>query len=277
MKAKFERERSIDSARGHSAEPTPPENAALPPAPEFLFGQPTRQPAQRDEIFWGWHDFFLFVFITVTALGAAMLAASGVRHLFHLSDARMNIVFVIGQFAAYGVSFTCLKLMFRAEYGEPLLESLRWLTSRIPPGTLIMIGLGQALSIAIIGAFLRVPQTENPMTRLMSDRPTSIVIAIFGVTLAPIAEELAFRGLLQPLLVRAIGVIPGILGTAVLFGAVHLGQYESWQSVVLITVAGAGFGAMRQLTGSTQASAIMHAGYNSALFVIFFSQKGPSQ
>ncbi len=233
------------------------------------------RPIARDEVFWGWHDFFLFLFITVMSLAMAMLAAAGIRHVLHLSETRMNIALVIGQFAAYGVSFTCLKLMFQAEYGEPLLKSLRWLPSRIAPGTLATIGLGQAFTLAILGSLLSVPQTESPMTRLMSDRPTSIVIALLGVTAAPLAEELAFRGLLQPLMIRLIGVVPGILGTSVLFGAMHFEQYGSWQSVLLITLAGAGFGGMRYATDSTRASAIMHAGYNSALFIIFFTQKGP--
>ena len=228
-----------------------------------------------DDIFWGWHDFFLFLFITVLALGMAMLAGAGIRRLFHLSEARMNIVLVISQFAAYGVSFTCLKLMFLAEYGEPLLKSLHWRPSPIMPATLALVGLGQAFAIALTGSLLSVPQTENPMTRLMSDRPTSIVIAALGVTVAPLAEELAFRGLLQPLMIRLVGVAPGILGTGILFGFMHLEQYGSWQSVLLVGLAGVGFGVMRHFTGSTRASTIMHAGYNSALFIVFFSQKGP--
>ena len=228
-------------------------------------------PGGQDEVFWGWHDFFLFLFIFLVT---ALLAGFGIRQLLHLSEARMNIVLVVGQFAAYGVSFICLKLMFQAEYGEPLLKSLRWLASRMTPATLAAVGLGQAFTIAIISALMSVPQTDNPMTRLMSDGPTSIVLAVFGVTIAPMAEELAFRGLLQPLMIRVIGVIPGILGTAILFGLMHLAQYGTWQSVALIALAGAGFGAMRQWTGSTQASAIMHAGYNSTLFILFFTQKG---
>jgi membrane protease YdiL (CAAX protease family) len=236
---------------------------------------PVRDVDAGDDVFWGWHDFFLFFFITVVALGMAMLAGAGIRHLFHLSEARMNIVLVISQFAAYGVSFTCLKLMFRAEYGEPLLKSLQWKPSPIMPGTLALVGLGQAFAIALFGSLLSVPQTENPMTRLMSDRPTSFVVAALGVTAAPLAEELAFRGLLQPLMIRLMGAIPGILSTGILFGFMHLEQYGSWQSVLLVGLAGVGFGVMRHLTGSTQASTIMHAGYNSALFIVFFSQKGP--
>ena len=252
----------------------PPENEALATGgsgPEGAPVEPVR-PIGQDEVFWGWHDVFLFMFVFQIAV---FLAALGIHQLFHLSEARMNMALVIGQFAAYGGSFTCLKLMFRAEYGEPLLRSLGWLPSRISPGTLGLTGLGQAFTIALISIVMSVPQTENPMTRLMSDRPTSIVLAVFGVTFAPVAEELAFRGLLQPLLIRAIGVVPGILGTAVLFGLMHLAQYGPWQSVVLVGLAGAGFGAMRHWTGSTRASAIMHAGYNATLFILFFTQKGP--
>jgi membrane protease YdiL (CAAX protease family) len=56
----------------------------------------------------------------------------------------------------------------------------------------------------------------------------------------------------------------------------HLEQYGSWRSVVLVGLAGVGFGVVRHYTGSTRASAIMHAGYNSLLFLgFFFTQKGP--
>jgi membrane protease YdiL (CAAX protease family) len=138
----------------------------------------------------------------------------------------------------------------------------------------MLIGLGQAFAVALVGAFMRIPQMDTPMNRMLADRPTAIVIALLGVTIAPLAEELAFRGLLQPLLIRSVGVVPGILITSIVFGAMHLEQYGAWQSVVLISLAGVGFGAMRHWTGSTRASALMHAGYNSALFILFFSQKG---
>jgi hypothetical protein len=234
------------------------------------------EPAPRDEIFWGWHDVFLFVFIMIVSLGMALWAATGLRVFFHLSEQRLNMVLVAGQFVAYGIAFTCLKLMFAAEYGKPLLKSLQWRPSRVQPTTLLFTGLGLAFTTAMLELLMGVPQKENPMSRLMADRPTATVLAVLAVTIAPVAEELAFRGLLQPLMIRLAGVVPGILGTAVLFGAMHFEQYGSWQSVVLVGLAGAGFGAMRHLTGSTKAAAIMHAGYNSALFILFFTQKGAS-
>jgi membrane protease YdiL (CAAX protease family) len=255
-------------------ESTPAPEPAPVPAPQFL----TEEKVELPDPFWGWHDVFLFIFITCAALGGAMLAAVTVRTLLHLSTVRMGVVFVIVQFAAYGVAFTCLRWMFKAEYDEPLARSLHWLPVAFHPWTLASIGLIQAFLIALAGALLRTPQTESPMTQLMADRPTAIVIALVGVSLGPIAEELAFRGLLQPLLIKTAGLVPGILGTAVLFGAMHLSQYGfTWQSFLLITVAGIGFGVMRQWSGSTRASAIMHAGYNSALFILFFAGKGQQQ
>ncbi len=217
----------------------------------------------------------LFLFITVLALAVAMLCGMGIRNLFHVSEAHMNIVLVFAQFAAYAVAFTCLKVMFQAEYDEPLLLSLHWQRASIEPARLALMGLGQAFLLGMVGALMRIPQVDTPMQRIMADRPTAMVIALLGVTLAPLTEELGFRGLLQPLLIRSIGVIPGILVTSLLFGAMHFEQYGAWQSVVLITMAGVGFGSIRYWTDSTRASAIMHAGYNSALFILFFTQKGP--
>ena len=43
--------------------------------------------------------------------------------------------------------------------------------------------------------------------------------------------------------------------------------------VGFLTVAGAAFGCMRQLTGSTAAAALMHASYNGLQFVALLSQK----
>jgi membrane protease YdiL (CAAX protease family) len=228
---------------------------------------------QKGETFWGWHDFVLFASLTVLSLGVAMLCGAGIHSYFHVSEARMNIVMMLGQMAAYGVAFAALKYMFRAEYGEPLLESLHWLATRIDPGRLLLIGFAQAILIALLSTLMSIRQLDNPMNRLLADHPTAIVVAILSVTVGPVAEELAFRGLLQPLLIRSVGVIPGIAATSLLFGFMHFQQYGAWQSVVLISLAGAGFGFMRQWTGSTKASALMHAGYNSALFILFFAQK----
>jgi len=51
---------------------------------------------------------------------------------------------------------------------------------------------------------------------------------------------------------------------SVIFGAVHLSQNAFiWQSGVLIALVGFVLGTVRHISGSTRASAIVHAAYNS--------------
>jgi len=93
------------------------------------------------------------------------------------------------------------------------------------------------------------------------------------VTLGPVCEELAFRGFLQPLLVRSLGPVGGVLAAAVPFGLLHIPEYgNSWRHGVVITLAGAAFGCVRQATGSTKASTVMHASYNFLFFFVLISQ-----
>jgi hypothetical protein len=124
-----------------------------------------------------------------------------------------------------------------------------------------------ALSVALLGTLIHIPTTTNPMVELMKDRTSAILMAFFGVTIAPLTEELVFRGFVQPLLVRSLGAVPGILLAAIPFGVLHYHEYgNSWRHAVLIGLAGAAFGWMRHRTGSTQSSTLMHASYNALIF-----------
>jgi membrane protease YdiL (CAAX protease family) len=119
---------------------------------------------------------------------------------------------------------------------------------------------------------IRLPDTPNSMTELMETRTAVLLMAIFGITVAPLCEELAFRGFLQPLLVRSLGAAPGILLAAIPFGLLHYQEYgNSWRHALIISTAGAAFGAMRQFTGSTKAAALMHASYNALFFFAMLS------
>jgi membrane protease YdiL (CAAX protease family) len=109
---------------------------------------------------------------------------------------------------------------------------------------------------------------------MQQDRMAMILVGIFGVTLGPLAEELIFRGFLQPLLVRSMGVVAGIVVAAVPFGLLHFSEYgNSWRHAVLISGAGAAFGWMRQRTGSTKASTLMHSAYNILFFAALWASK----
>jgi len=106
----------------------------------------------------------------------------------------------------------------------------------------------------------------------MNTRTAILLMTVFGVTVAPLCEELAFRGFLQPLLARSLGAAPAILLAAISFGLLHYFEYgNSWRHALIIAAAGASFGAMRQFSGSTKAAVLMHASYNAFFFLVLFA------
>jgi membrane protease YdiL (CAAX protease family) len=146
--------------------------------------------------------------------------------------------------------FLILVVIFRAQYGRPFWASLGWKPVNAPPFLVAAAGCLTAFGVVAFGYAIRTPTTSNPLTELMHDRASIILVAVFGITLGPLAEELAFRGFLQPLLSKSFGTPVGILLASLPFGLLHFPEYGySWRHVILITAAGAAFGWMRHATG----------------------------
>jgi len=165
-------------------------------------------------------------------------------------------------------------MMFRVLYDRPFWRSLGWTPIRMPVMWVILCGMMTAVLVAVASSLIHTPTGDNPMTRLMETRADVLVMGVLGITLGPLCEELVFRGFLQPLLVRSLGAAPGIVLAAVPFGLLHLQEYgNSWRHALIIAMAGAAFGWMRQATGSTKAAAIMHAAYNSLFFIALLTEK----
>ena len=244
-------------------EGVPEIDGATPASPE-----PERYP------FWGYHDLLLFAGLAIPCMLLGYGLVKVVLRLFRIDPAMRVVELLPAQFAGYGFLFAALLLIFRMEYGRPFWKSLGWTapSPRLP--WLVAAGLGAAIGAALAGSLLHMPQTSNPMMELMKDPASVVLVAIFGVSVGPLCEELAFRGFLQPLLVRSFGAIPGILAAAVPFGLLHFMQYgNSWRHVLVIALSGAAFGWMRHATGSTKASTIMHASYNMLGFVGLLAQR----
>lgn len=67
-----------------------------------------------------------------------------------------------------------------------------------------------------IGTGLCIFIGDKPLTKVPSD-----MFIIFGITLAPIVEELIFRGVAMGRLKIRLGIIPAIFVSAIIFGIVH--------------------------------------------------------
>jgi membrane protease YdiL (CAAX protease family) len=226
----------------------------------------------EDEAFWNYRDLVVFLGLAAPCLlGGALLAKLALLVLY-IGTSHKALELLPGQFIGYALLFAALAFLFRFEYERPFWRSLGWRRPEVRIPSTIALGSVLAFAIAMLGALLRTPEVPGPMQELLNDRTSLIAVAIAGVTVGPLCEELAFRGFMQPLFIRSLGVAPGIFLSALGFGLLHLPQYGyDWQHGVLITLAGAGFGWMRWVSGSTLGSTIMHAAYNMTLFVGFFA------
>ena len=239
------------------------------PPPEIV---PQPEPPQPESYpFWRYLDLAAFILIALFAL----IVESVVLNAF-LGAVHVKAIFaqLPAQFILYGFLLWMLAVVFRRYYGRPFWQSLRWVHAEVSTPFLVTCGILLAFAVMIASLLLRTPDVDSPMRQLLSDKSTVVLIAVFGTTLGPVCEEIIFRGFLQPLLVRSMGPAPGILAAAVPFGLLHLQEYgNSWRHGLLITLAGAAFGWMRQRTGSTKAAAIMHAAYNCVFFLLLAMQE----
>ncbi len=222
--------------------------------------------------FWGYNDLLLFLGTAPIALLLGGFLIKMVFVVFRIHPSESVVELLPEQLLGYIFLFGALAAIFRVWYDRPFWQSLGWGPMRLPFSLVIVAGMAAGLMVAFGSELIQMKDEPNPLTDLMKGRTALILMAIFGVTVAPVAEELAFRGFLQPLLVRSLGPAPGILLTAIPFGLLHYQEYgNSWRHVALICLAGAAFGVMRQITGSTKAAALMHASYNSLFFLAVFS------
>jgi membrane protease YdiL (CAAX protease family) len=145
------------------------------------------------------------------------------------------------------------------------------------PTSAILFAAGFALA-PIVGAGLRiiatralslVPSTgEAPIEAYVSWPSGLLSFAVLSVV-APIGEEVFFRGLVFGALRGAGGAARETLafaGAWLLFVVAHLPQtWGSWGGLLAIAIAGLGFTTLRALTGSVLVSALAHLVYNGLL------------
>jgi hypothetical protein len=178
------------------------------------------------------------------------------------------------QFGAYALWFGALWMMLKHRYDLAFWPSMAW---RVPwpyMGLTLIIGPLLVILVAVLGEALRTPPVDNAIQRLLRDRFSVLLVGFVATTLGPLAEELIFRGFLQPLAMRTFGSWAGIAVASMPFALLHGPQYSwNWQHVLLLFLASFVFGLVRWRTDSTAASTLTHAAYNLTTFTAFLLQR----
>ena len=106
---------------------------------------------------------------------------------------------------------------------------------------------------------------SNPLLELVLSSNEFFPLCLLLITtvfLAPIFEELVFRGVLLPVLVSKVGKISGVVLSALIFALAHLSVGELPPLFVL----GIGLGVMRLSSGRLFPCALMHSLWNGVTF-----------
>jgi membrane protease YdiL (CAAX protease family) len=182
--------------------------------------------------------------------------------------------------------------MWRRPFGAVL--SWNWLAARANVAKLLLTGIILSIVAQALESFLTLPK-EMPVDEFFRHPSDVWIIAIFGTLVAPLCEEIFFRGFLLrgfAICFDWIGsrwneadrerwattgdlsrrglIFSGIL-TSGLFAAMHAAQLGwAWNAVGVLWIVGGVLTVVRLRFGSVAASATVHAAYNGFLFVVMF-------
>ncbi len=130
-----------------------------------------------------------------------------------------------------------------------------------------LAGLLAAIQALVVVRALGVPYTGNLDVRSATtvDRAAVIVLVVSLVVVAPLVEEIAFRGVVLRALLSRMGPAWAVVVQGVIFGAMHVNPVFGGANVGLVIVlsaVGIAFGASAYLTRRLAPSIIGHFLYN---------------
>ena len=129
-------------------------------------------------------------------------------------------------------------------------------------------GVATSLAVWLLVKAFPADGTAPPMTlRFLEGGPEILAWWVVGtLVLAPIGEEVVFRGAIQSHLAPRVGVAGAIVIGALCFLLPHLPQLDGyWPAAVAIFALGCVAGVARVRTGSICGSMVVHASYNAVV------------
>ena len=120
-----------------------------------------------------------------------------------------------------------MALLVWGRHKTSLAEAIHWNVPARPRvwGFALVTGTALALISDIGEVVLASLDTDSlPITEFFKDRPSALLLGAFGILVAPLMEELLFRGFLYPALARWTGATASLIITASAFTLLHGAQ-----------------------------------------------------
>lgn len=207
---------------------------------------------------------------------------------------------VASEAISYILALVASWLFFPLLWQRPFGDGIRWdfAAARRNAWKLIPIGLVTGFVVQAIQSLIPVPKSI-PMDDFFRTASDVWVITIFGTTLAPLMEEIAFRGFLLPAfaiaydwlslprtpaarehwqttthLTTAAIIFSSIL-SSLLFALLHSEQLgHAWIALSVLFCVSLVLTTVRLRTRSVACSTLVHASYNASVFLTMFLATG---
>lgn len=166
---------------------------------------------------------------------------------------------------ANGVVFATVMQWKGLTYRElfhPAGTSMRGTAMTLVPWVLLLVPalvLNITMIVNIVARAYPLSPRERELFDLMGGADFATILV--SCAIAPVVEEMLFRGVILRGFLQRYGRAPAIWGTAVLFGAAHLNLYQFVAALLM----GAVCGWLYERSRSLVPCIALHAGYNSAL------------
>jgi membrane protease YdiL (CAAX protease family) len=227
--------------------------------------------------------FFSWVDLVLASLAAIVLmsplfAASGSNSQTTLKNVDMRSVLSVLIWWGIILGPILISLRFRGLRLESIFG-----VDRMPVGRSLLLGtslLVSALPMVFVVDYLAVSLLKvntttdtQEVVRIFESAPNlaqRLPIILLAVVIAPVTEELAFRGYLYGVIKRYLGAVPALVLSGLLFALIHLNLSSFFPLFVLASV----FALAYELSGSLLVPMSMHALFNTlSLILVLFGQK----
>jgi len=245
---------------------------------------------------------FAFGIVTLTEIVAVGVAHSmPAFHAMPVKDlAEFPKVTVISSLIAYTLVLALAVLFFPTVWDRSFADGIAWNLDAAKRNWkwLVPAGVMIALVSAAGESFLSIPK-ELPVDKFFSSRVDLWLVTVLGTLIAPVFEEVCFRGFLLPAVAIAwdwlalprtpearlqwqstntlsrTGLTIGAVITSIGFAAMHGKQLSfTLGPLVVLFFVSLVFSVVRIRLRSVAASSLVHASYNGFLFVVTFVQTG---
>jgi uncharacterized protein len=275
--------------------------------PEFLYtpevpsGPPPPPPPRRIPNFGHTVLFFTVAIIVLLLTSVSVFALVMGFHLLGTETPEQLLreprLLIPSMAVAYLIAGAIVWAIFTYLWQQTFLRGLHWNFAAVLRRWKPLLAGGIALSLAVqfLSNFLPVPKTL-PIDDFFRTSADVWMVALFGTFVAPIFEELAFRGFLLPSLASAwdwlqgrredagvdkdpqwsiAALVVSCTITSIAFALVHADQLaHAWAPLAVLFGVSLVLCGVRLWTQSLAASTFIHATYNGTIFTILFFVTG---